>query len=138
MNPPRTVFLFSILLAVFLMAATLNTETAPDYIGSRYYTRVAEAKLAYLQEDSAEAYRILLDLEAEIPLLNNIESYEMPMLAELCLRYEDYEKAYAYISSLVRDHGFSVTDFEGYKNFDILKRQPFFDSSALAKAARNR
>ncbi len=135
MGMQKLVFiLFPLLLVCFLMAATPNTETPPDYIGSRYYTHVAEAQLAYLQDDYAEAYRILLDLETEIPLLNNLESYEMPMLVELCLRYGDYEKAYAYIGSLVTDHGFSVEMFKDYENFDILKRQSFYDSSALAKA----
>lgn len=123
-----------LLLVCFVAATCPKTVTAPDYIGSRYYTRVAEAEFAYLQEDHAEAYRILLDLEAEVPLLNNLITYEMPMLVELCLRYGNYEKAYAYISSLVIDHGFSVGFFVDYENFDQLKRKPFYDSSALAKA----
>lgn len=131
----RTVVKHLLLLLVCFVAATCpKTVTAPDYIGSRYYTRVAESKLAYLQEDHAEAYRILRDLEAEVPLLNNLMTYEMPRLVELCLRYGDYEKAYAYIKSLVNDHGFSVGFFVDYENFDQLKRKPFYDSSALAKA----
>ncbi len=133
MNLQRLVFV-ALLLVCFVTATYSKTVTAPDYIGSRYYTRVAEAQLAYLQEDYAEAYRILLDLEAEIPLLNNLITYEMPILMELCLRYGDYEKAYSYISSLVTDHGFSVSFFVDYENFDQLKRKPFYDSSALAKA----
>lgn len=130
----KLVFVFPLLLVCFVAATCTKKVKAPDYIESRYYTRVAEARLAYLQEDYAEAYRILLDLEAEIPLLNNLESYEMPMLMELCLRYGDYEKAYAYIKSLITDHGFDVGYFKENENFDILKRQPFYDSSALAKA----
>ena len=133
MNPQRLVFA-PLLLVCFVATACSKKVTVSDYIGSRYYTRVAEAQLAYLQNDHAEAYRILLDLEAEIPLLNNLESYEIPMLVELCLRYGDYEKAYAYIKSLVTDHGFSVGFFVDYENFDQLKRKPFYDSSALAKA----
>ena len=136
MNPQRLVFA-PLLLVCFVVTACSKKVTVSDYIESRYYTRVAEAQLAYLQNDPAEAYRILLDLEAEIPLLNNLESYEMPMLVELCLRYGDYEKAYAYIKSLVTNHGFTVGDFNKNENFDILKRQSFYDSATLAKAEEN-
>ncbi|MCM1531543.1 MAG: hypothetical protein NC048_02230 [Bacteroides sp.] len=134
MNTPKLVLELPLLFVGFFTVACSNRETPPDYIESRYYTRVAEAQLAYLQDDYAEAYRILLDLEAEIPLLNNLESYEMPMLVELCLRYGDYEKAYAYMKSLVADHGFPIDNFKDYENLDILKRQPFYDSSTLARS----
>lgn len=134
MNMRRLVLVFPLLLVCFVATACSKKVTAPDYIESRYYTKVEEARLAYLQDDYAEAYRILLDLEAEIPLLNNLVSYEMPMLVKLCLRYGDYEKAYAYIRSLITDHGFSIGFFVDYENFDQLKIKPFYDSSALAKA----
>ena len=133
MNLQRLVFV-PLLSVCFVATICPQTVTAPDYIERSYYTRITEAELAYLQEDYAEAYRILLDLEAEVPLLNNLTTYEIPKLVELCLRYGDYEKAYAYISSLVTDHGFSVGFFADYENLDQLKRKPFYDSSALAKA----
>ncbi|MDE5574723.1 MAG: hypothetical protein K2I87_03305 [Bacteroidales bacterium] len=136
MNLQRLVFV-PLLLVCFVATTYSKTVTASDYIGSRYYTRITEAQLAYLQEDYAEAYRILLDLEAEVSLLNNLMTYEMPMLVELCLHYGDYEKAYAYIRSLVSDHGFSIGFFADYENFDRLKGKPFYDSSSLAKAEAN-
>lgn len=62
MNIPR-LLLLSFMFIGFLVVNSPHAVATPDYIESRYYTRVAEAQYAYLMEDYRQAHEILSQLE---------------------------------------------------------------------------
>lgn len=124
------------LFVCFFNAESPDTLTVPDYIESRYYTRVAEAQYAYLLEDYPQAYEILSKLEKEIPLLNNVGteySEEIPLYIDLCLRLGEYEKAYRYMRILVGNHGYPAHSFDTYFHIENLKGESFYDSLELMR-----
>ncbi|MCM1554494.1 MAG: hypothetical protein NC048_03265 [Bacteroides sp.] len=132
----KPIYLFSILCVGFLTVACSNRETPPDYIESRYYTRVAEAQYAFIQENYRQAYEILSQLEKEIPLLNNVGteySEEIPLYIKLCLRFDEYGKAYRYMRLLVGEHGYPAHSFDAYFNIEHLKQEPYYDSLELLR-----
>ena len=125
------------LLALFFTCSVTSKETNRlDYIESRYYTRVAEARYAYLLEDYEKAYGILFQLEKEIAFLNNVGteySEEIPLYIDLCLRFGEYKTAYRYMRILVGNHGYSAHSFDTCFRIENLKGEFFYDSLELIR-----
>jgi len=94
------------------IAVSAQNNKECNYISSRYYHKVAQAELFWLEGNKEESYRVLSDLEKECVLLNaNANWNELYYFAELCLEYKNYVKAIESIRSLIANYGFKLDDF---------------------------
>jgi hypothetical protein len=117
-----------------------------DYINSRYYTKVAEAEYAYLKGEKKQAYDTLLKIEKTIPLINQTWRVMYPeiqqnkstmyMFVELSLLNKNYVKAYQYITKLITQYGYKISEFESMINFDKMRKQNFYNVDSLIRAKR--
>ena len=92
-----------------------------DYISSRYYHKVAQAELFWMEENYKECYRILSELDSTCALLNSgcIELYHF---LELSLQYKNYPKAFESIRSYITNYGVKLKDFKDLPNFREMEK----------------
>ena len=122
---------FKIYVCLFIVMITgakvLAQNKECDYITSRYYHKVAQAELLWMEENKEECYRVLLNLDSACVLLNGGWN-ELYHFTELCLLYENYTKAAESMRSLIANYGIRLNDFKDLPNFCERKKMPNWKS----------
>lgn len=118
-------YFFLLLLLFFTGLLKSQTACNCNYI-ENYYQLIYKGQLHYLKENFDSAYIYLKQAEKNCPLLNNPQTDEIGILAEVAVRKKLYDEAKKYVELKLKN-GYKIEFYENDSIYTDFRKHPLWE-----------